>query len=169
MNARDLILAIDNGTQSLKALVFDPAGNLVARQQIAFEPYFSENPGWAEQDPEVFWQALCQACQAIWHASGVDRERIAGVALTTQRGTIVTLDKAGRPLRPAILWLDQRKTHGLLPLGGPWGLLFKLARLGETVAYFQAEAEANWLQTYQPDLWDRTHRYLLLSGYLTFR
>jgi len=169
MNTKDLILAIDNGTQSLKALVFDLEGNLAARQQVVFDPYFSDQPGWAEQDPEVFWQALCKACRHLWGQGIVDKERIAGVALTTQRGTVINVDQNGKPLRPAILWLDQRKTSGLLPLGGLWGLFFKLARLSGTIAYFQAEAEANWIRTYQPDLWQNTHKYLLLSGYLTYR
>ena len=168
MNSKDLILAIDNGTQSLKALIFDPQGNLAANAQVPFRPYFSKHSGWAEQDPEVFWQALCQACGRLWQQSGVNKERIAGVALTAQRGTVVNVDQNGKPLRPAILWLDQRKTHGQLPLGGLWGLVFKLARLSDTVAYLKAEAEANWICTYQPDLWESTHKYLLLSGYLTY-
>jgi len=168
MNSKDLILAIDNGTQSLKALIFDPQGNLAAKEQVTFKPYFSKHSGWAEQGPEVFWQALCQACGRLWQKSGVNKERIAGVALTAQRGTVVNVDQNGRPLRPAILWLDQRKTHGQPPLGGLWGLVFKLARLSDTVAYLKAEAEANWIRTYQPDLWESTHKYLLLSGYLTY-
>ena len=168
MSAKDLILAIDNGTQSLKALIFDPQGNLAAKEQVTFKPYFSKHSGWAEQDPDVFWQALCQACRRLWQQSAVNKERIAGVALTTQRGTVVNVDQNGKPLRPAILWLDQRKTHGQLPLGGLWGLVFKLARLSDTVAYLKAEAEANWIRTYQPDLWKSTYKYLLLSGYLTY-
>ena len=95
MSAKDLLLAIDNGTQSLKALVFDPQGQLLAREQVKFTPYFSEQPAWAEQDPDVFWQALCRACQGIWQNHRVDKQRIAGVALTTQRGTVVNVDKAG--------------------------------------------------------------------------
>ena len=66
MAEKDLLLSIDNGTQSLKALVFDASGNLIARQQVLFTPYFSDQPGWAEQDPHIFWNALCQACQAIF-------------------------------------------------------------------------------------------------------
>jgi sugar (pentulose or hexulose) kinase len=169
MTTKDLLLAIDNGTQSLKALVFDLEGQLLAREQVKFTPYYSENPGWAEQDPEVFWQALCQACQGIWSHHRVEKERIAGVSLTTQRGTVVNVDQDGRPLRPAMLWLDQRKTYGLPPVGGPWGLIFKLGGLTKTVAYLQAEAEANWIRTYQPDIWQKTHKYLLLSGYLTHK
>jgi len=169
MSNKDLILAIDNGTQSLRALVFDLQGNIAAKEQVPFTPYFSEQPGWAEQDPEVFWTALSQACQGLWSQGTVEKDRIAGVSLTTQRGTVINVDKDGKPLRPAILWLDQRKTHGLRPLGGLWGLLFSVLFLSNTIDYFQAEAEANWIRTHQPDLWENTHKYLLLSGYLTYR
>jgi len=169
MNNKDLLLAIDNGTQSMKALIFDLEGRIVAKEIVPFTPYYSDNPGWAEQDPEVFWQALCQACQGLWHQEKDYKERIAGVALTTQRATVINVDKHGKPLRPAMIWLDQRKTHDLRPLGGPWGFLFKIIRLSDTIAYFQAEAEANWIKTYQPDLWQNTYKYLLLSGYLTYR
>ncbi len=169
MSTKDLLLAIDNGTQSLKALVFDPAGQLLAKAQVKFTPYFSKQPAWAEQDPQIFWQALCRACQQLWSHHGVDKHRLAAVALTTQRGTVVNVDKHGKPLRPAILWLDQRKTYGLPPVGGLWGIIFKLAGLTKTVAYLQAEAEANWIRTYQPEVWQKTHKYLLLSGYLTYR
>jgi sugar (pentulose or hexulose) kinase len=169
MNEKNLVLAIDNGTQSLKALIFDPEGQLLAKDAVAFTPYFSKQPGWAEQDPEVFWQALCRACQGIWRQNKGLQDRLAAVAVTSQRATVVNLDKDGRPLRPAMLWLDQRKTHGLSPVGGLWGLVFKLAGLTKTVAYLQAEAEANWIRTYQPDIWQKTHKYLLLSGYLTYR
>ena len=169
MSNKDLILAIDNGTQSLKALVFDLQGNIVAKEQVLFTPYFSERPGWAEQDPEIFWAALSRACQRLWRHGTVEKDRIAGVSVTTQRGTVINVDRDGKPLRPAILWLDQRKTHGLPPLGGLWGFLFRVSFLSNTIAYFRAEAEANWIRTHQPDLWDNTHKYLLLSGYLTYR
>jgi sugar (pentulose or hexulose) kinase len=54
-------------------------------------------------------------------------------------------------------------------VGGWWGLAFRLAGMSETVAYLQAEAEANWIQTHQPEVWERTHKYLLLSGYLSYQ
>lgn len=167
MKDADLILAIDNGTQSLKAIVFDLDGQIRYRSQVKFKPYFSPKPGWAEQDPLVFWESLCRVCQHLWRKQGVAREAIAGVALTAQRGTVVNVDRNGRPLRSAILWLDQRKTRGLPPLKRPWKWLFRLIRQSDTIAYFRSEAEANWLAAYQADIWDRTHKFLLLSGYLT--
>ena len=141
MSTKDLILAIDNGTQSLKALIFDAAGQLLAKEAVTFDPYYSAQPAWAEQDPEVFWDALVNACQGIWRHSDVDKDRLVGVALTTQRGSVVNVDKDGRPLRPAMMWLDQRKTYGLPPVGGLWGLIFKVTRLTKTVAYLQQEAD----------------------------
>jgi Sugar (pentulose and hexulose) kinases len=167
MSAEQL-LAIDHGTQSVRALIFDLRGNLLAKSQVPIEPYYSAEPGWAEQDPKVFWNALCEACQKLWVMPGVNKSAIAGVALTTQRSTIINVDAHGQPLRPAIVWLDQRRTPGLKPVSGLWGFLFKLAGMTGTVAYLQSEAEANWLRTYQKDVWDKTHKYLLLSGYLTY-
>ncbi|HNR02397.1 MAG TPA: FGGY-family carbohydrate kinase [Anaerolineaceae bacterium] len=163
------LLAIDVGTQSTRAMVFDLRGNLLAISRVPIEPYFSTAPGLAEQDPEVFWKAVCDACVKLWGMPGVVKENIAGVALTTQRSTLINVDKEGKPLRPAIHWLDQRRTSGVKPVGGLWGLLFKIAGMSETVAYLQAEAEGNWLQKYQPEVWANTHKYLLLSGYLTKR
>ena len=165
----DLILALDNGTQSVRALLFDPRGNLLHKSRVELEPYVSPHPGWAEQDPDYYWRSLCQACHQLWQTSGIDRQAIVAATLTTQRATVVNVDRNGRHLRPAIVWLDQRRTGGLDPVGGIWGLLFRLVRMRETVAYFQAEAEANWIRTQQPDIWRKTYKYLFLSGYLTFR
>ena len=163
------LLAIDNGTQSVRALLFDPAGNLLAKQRIQVEPYFSTAPGLAEQDPEVFWQAICQAVRGLLAQQEVDASSIAAVSLTTQRSTVINVDEQGKPLRPAISWLDQRRTEGLPPVSGLWGLAFLIAGASETVSYLQAEAEANWIRTQQPEIWARTYKYLFLSGYLTHR
>jgi len=165
----DLILAIDNGTSSVRALLFDLSGNLVAKSRVVIEPYFSEQPGWAEQHPTYFWESLCQACQQLWAQTDIPKEAVKGVALTTQRSTVVNVDQDGEPLRPAIVWLDQRRTEGLQPVGGLWGAIFRATRMTETVAYLQAEAEANWIRTHQSGIWSKTHKYLFLSGYLTYR
>ncbi|MDL1951998.1 carbohydrate kinase, partial [Acidobacteria bacterium ACD] len=144
------LLALDNGTQSVRALLFDARGELVAKARVEIEPYVSPRPGWAEQDPEVYWAAACRACRELVASSPVPREAIAGMAVTTQRATMVCLGKDDRPLRPAIVWLDQRRTEGLPPVRGLWGAAFSLTGMAETVAYFQAEAEASWIRTNQP-------------------
>jgi sugar (pentulose or hexulose) kinase len=167
--AGEQILAIDNGTQSVRALIFDLQGNLIAKNRVPIQPYYSKKPGWAEQDPQVFWQAVCQACQNLWAMEGVHKDAIAGVGLTTQRSTMINLDENQQPLRPAMVWLDQRRTEGLPPVGGLWGFLFMLSGMQDTVRYFQAEAEVNWIKTHQPEIWKKTDKFVLLSGYLTHK
>lgn len=134
----DLILAIDNGTSSVRALLFNLRGDLVAKSRVEIEPYFSEQPGWAEQHPSYFWDSLCHACQQLWAETELPREAVKGVALTTQRATVVNVDQDGQPLRPAILWLDQRRTEGLKPVGGMWGVAFKLVRMSEVEGHESA-------------------------------
>jgi sugar (pentulose or hexulose) kinase len=166
---KDHVLAIDCGTQSVRALIFDLRGDLIHKVRVPIEPYFSAKPGWAEQHPTVFWDNLCAACQQLWQESPVPKEALSGVALTAQRSTVVNVDERGEPLRPAIVWLDQRRTEGLPPVGGLWGLAFRLSGMTNTAAYLQAEAEANWIRTSQPEIWERTHKVMFLSGYLTYR
>ncbi|PKO18343.1 MAG: carbohydrate kinase [Chloroflexi bacterium HGW-Chloroflexi-10] len=163
------ILAIDNGTQSIRAMIFDPNGILLAKSRVLIEDYIVPEPGLFEQKPEVFWDSLCDACTALWQIPGVDKSSINAVALTTQRSTLINLDKNGTPLRNAIVWLDQRRVEGLPPVSGLWGAAFFLSGMRETVSYLQAEAECNWIRINQPDIWDNTHKFLLLSGYLTYR
>ena len=162
------ILAIDNGTQSVRALLFDLQGNLVDKSQVAIT-YQSAEPGWAEADADVFWQALCQACQQLWQTTRVNKSDIAGLVITTQRGTTLALDANGQPLRPAMIWLDQRRTEHAPRLAWWWEAAFRAIGMRDTVRHFQKEAEANWIAQHQPDLWARTAKYLLLSGYLNYR
>jgi len=167
--AQDVVLALDNGTQSVRALLFDLRGELVAKARVPIEPYFAAQPGWAEQQPEYFWQAVCQACHKLWASTAIPKAALRGVTVTTQRATVINLDRDGQPLRPAIIWLDQRRAEGIPPIRGPWAWAFRALRVRDTVAYFQAEAEANWIAAHQPEIWERTHKFVLLSGYLNYR
>lgn len=169
MSEKSYLLAIDNGTQSIRALLFDLQGNLLAKGKVELEAYYSTQPGWAEQDPEYYWASLGQACEQLWQQINIDRRLIKGVSLTTQRGTLINVDEQGTPLRPAMLWLDQRQAEVREPIKGPWGWLFKLLRLQATVDHFRAQAEINWVAQNQPDIWAKTDKVLLLSGFLTHR
>ena len=73
--SKEHLLAIDNGTQSVRALIFDLRGKLIAKSRVPIKPYFSTAPGLAEQHPEVFWNAVCQACQQLWSMPGVSKRR----------------------------------------------------------------------------------------------
>lgn len=168
----DHVVAIDVGTQSARALVVAPDGAIIALARVPFAPYVAERPGWAEQDPEVYWSAVGEACRRVLADPAVTRDSLAGVALTTQRGTVVVTDDAGRPLRPAITWLDDRRTEGLPPFGGVGGVTalgFRLLGLRDTIETFAAACEAGWLRANEPETWARIRRYLLLSGFIAHR
>lgn len=165
----DVLLAIDNGTQSVRALLFDLRGRLVARSQVKLDQYRQPQPGWMEHDPEEFWRALCRACQQLWASTPVQPAQVRGLVVTTQRGTVINLDASGRPLRPAIIWADQRRCDLRAKYSWPWRTAFAALGLTDTVRWFEQEAEAGWIAQQQPELWARTHKFLLLSGYLHYR
>ncbi|MBN2041528.1 MAG: FGGY-family carbohydrate kinase [Spirochaetes bacterium] len=166
----ECILSIDAGTQSVRAVIIDPLGNIVDIVKTPIEPYYSSNPGWAEQEPEYFWKMLCLTCRNLFRNTKVPKKAVKGVTLTTQRCTMINIDKDGKPLRPAIVWLDQRKAANNVSWP-PFYLKPVLAAINllDAVNYSITEAEANWLMQNQPDIWDKTYKYLFLSGYLTFK
>jgi sugar (pentulose or hexulose) kinase len=163
------IFSIDNGTQSVRAMLFDTQGNLIAKGKEELDAYFSEQPGWAEQHPEYYWDSLKKACNKLWESVSIDRSKILAATVTTQRGTVVNVDKEGNSLRPAIIWLDQRRAEVEGSVPGLWKWLFKLAGVEDVVHRFREKSQAAWISQNQKELWKKTHKYLLLSGYLTFK
>ena len=166
---RDWLLVFDVGTQSVRAAVIDLSGHILKLIKTPIDPYFSHRPGWAEQDPDYYWQNLAVTAQKLLGSDEVQVERIAGVSLTCQRATMVNLDKNGNPLRPAILWLDQRKaddTNRISPLIR-WGL--KTIGQHHLVEKAVRECKSNWIQDHEPEIWEKTEKFLFLSGFLTHR
>lgn len=165
----ELILSFDAGTQSIRAVLIDTSGNIVQIVKCLIEPYFSENPGWAEQHTDYYWKTLCDASrELLGRVDHRTREAIVAVTLTTQRATMINIDADGRPLRPACLWLDQRKadSSGMIPaITKPF---LKAMGLWERVDNAVQSCEANWIRQNQPDIWEKTHKYLLLSGFFTY-
>jgi sugar (pentulose or hexulose) kinase len=166
--SRPLLLAIDQGTQSVRAMIFDGAGELLAKSQVEIEPYFSRQPGWAEQDCDYFWQHLNEACQRLWQQHPDLKTQVVAAAFTCQRASVVCLDKQMQLVRPAIIWLDRRRasTFPKIPL---WLRAAGQLMGGNTIRHFQSKAECNWLAADEPDNWQNTAHYLLLSGYLTWK
>ncbi len=166
------VLALDNGTQSVRALLFDLKGQLVAKSKVDIEPYFSKQPGWAEQEPNYYWQMLVKACNELWpelESLKIKKSQIKAVSLTCQRATMVNLDNQGHPLRPAFVWLDQREQNKLDKMSWYWRALFTLVGEKQTIDYFRSQAESNWIKHQQPDIWENTHKFMLLSGFHSFK
>ncbi|ALT76481.1 FGGY-family carbohydrate kinase [Paucibacter sp. KCTC 42545] len=168
MATPDLLLAIDQGTQSVRAIVFDLRGNLIAKSQQHITPYFSEQPNWAEQHGDYFWKNLGQACQNLWAEHPQLRERIAAVALTCQRASMICLDAEMRPLRPATIWLDSRRSDNYPKL--PWWLRagIKVSGLEHMMYQLQSKAECNWLAADFPEVWAKTRHFVQISAYLSY-
>ncbi len=163
------ILALDCGTQSIRALLFSQKGELLCRAQVEYEPYFCINAGWAEQDPELYWNSLCTACQKLKQANPQLFESIAGVGVTSQRASMVNVDEKGIPLRPAVIWLDQRRSKAHWAQKGFLDLGFKIIGLKKRIADLQTQGKCNWIMQNQPEIWEKTHKYLLISGFLNHR
>ncbi|WP_294194512.1 glycerol kinase GlpK [uncultured Sphingomonas sp.] len=102
------ILAIDQGTTSTRAIVFDVQTRPVATAQREFAQHYPQ-PGWVEHDPEDIWRDTLATARAALADSGVGAEGIAGIGITNQRETVVVWDRAsGAPIHHAIVWQDRR-------------------------------------------------------------
>jgi sugar (pentulose or hexulose) kinase len=163
------ILAIDCGTQSLKAILFSLEGEVLDMERITFEPYISPKPGWAEQDPEIYWNSLCKACQVLKSRSSNQFSAIAGVGITALRASMVNVDKNGNPLRNVIVWLDQRKAEVFYHPRFPLSFILKMIGMTETLQIAQREGKSNWIRQNEPEIWEKTYKYLQISGFLNFR
>ena len=167
--SKELILSIDAGTQSIRAALIDTSGNIVHIVKMPIQPYFSEHPGWAEQKPDYYWDVFCQATRKLLQNAEALVKEIVGITLTTQRSTMVNVDENGNPLRPAIIWLDQRKADSSKILPGALRPLLKTVKLLDTVEGVIQNCEANWISQQQPDIRENTHKFLYLSGFFTHR
>ena len=160
-------VVIDGGTQNIKAFIFDEKGNEVYGDAYPVTPYFAPQPNFAEQDAEEYLKITQKVTRSAVENSSVPRDELAAVAITTHRSTIIPVDAAGRPVRPAITWLDERKTEGLkLPGGALLSLGFRISRMTPKLKEYQRRSKFNWLRKYEPENYDKTHIFLTVSSYI---
>src|SRR5471032_1782677 len=110
-NQTSHILAIDQGTTSTRAIVFDVQGRPVATAQKELPQIFPK-PGWVEHDPEEIWKATVEVCRGALAKAKLEAKDLAGIGITNQRETTVVWDRAtGKPLHNAIVWQDRRTSE----------------------------------------------------------
>ena len=165
-----LVLTIDFGTQSVRTALTDATGNIVAISKIKYRPpYVSLKNGYAEQDADFYWinakHCLIQLC--LENKDKLDR--IVGASLTTFRDTSVQLDENLKPLRKSILWLDQRLAKGKEKLPLHHKLIFKIIGMWPTIQLNRSRTAAHWLKENETETWNRTHKYVNISTYLTYK
>jgi len=103
----DLVLALDQGTSSSRAILFDHAGNAIASAQQPFEQIYPQ-PGWVEHDPEEIWQTQLATAKEALRQAKATADDVAAIGITNQRETTVIWDRGGRPIANAIVWQDRR-------------------------------------------------------------
>ena len=158
-----LILGIDSSTTACKAVVWDTNGRMVTSGRSNLSIHLPL-PGWHEQPAESWWQAMVRALRQALR--GVDSAQLAGLAIAHQRETFVPVDPAGQPLRPAILWMDERAA----------GLLSEMERAfngaefhrltGKPLSANLSAVKIAWLREYELEVFSRAAHYLDVHAYL---
>jgi xylulokinase len=162
----ELVVGVDLGTTALKGGLFDLDGNLLGVAESRY-PILRPRPGQAEHDPAVWLTALEEVLMALdERARGRD---VAALGICSQVNTHVVVDARGEPLRPAILWQDQRcakiagELNDRLAMSAP-------ATAGRfSFAPSFAVPRAEWLRREEPELWERTRYVLSPKDFLTMR
>ena len=153
-----MVFVVDLGTQSLRAVILDRKGNILAKKQIKFEvPYKTKSDGQAVQDPAVYWNAFCEASTYLRKNHPDLMDKVIAASLTTFRDSTVCLDEKGE-LDDAILWLDQRKAECKtikIPLLNR--IAFAIVGITPTLHAQRAITRSNWIIENQPELWKKTY------------
>jgi len=162
------ILAHDLGTTGNKATLFDANGQVVA---TAFEAYDTAypHPGWAEQEAEDWWRAVRDSTRELLTTSQAAPGDIAAVSFSGMMNGALAVDNTGMPLRPAIIWADQRATAEAELLAQHCGMDQVYRRTGHRAGASYTAAKMLWIQRHQPELYARTHQFLQAKDYLAHK
>ncbi|HZF19738.1 MAG TPA: glycerol kinase GlpK [Burkholderiales bacterium] len=163
------VLALDQGTTSSRAIVFDERGRPRATAQREFRQFFPQ-PGWVEHDPEEIWRSQLACARSALKAAKLGAGKVAAIGITNQRETTVAWDRrTGKPVHKAIVWQDRRtaarcealKKEGLSPaIAAKTGLVIdpyfsatKLSWLLEAIPGLRARAERGEIAFGTIDTW----------------
>jgi len=165
------LLGFDVGSSSVKAsLVNADSGKCVASAFYPEReaPIMATKAGWAEQDPESWWQYAKQSLQKIMADAGVKGNEIKAIGISYQMHGLVCVDKALKPLRPAIIWCDSRAVpygeKAFKDLGAEQCLSHLLNSPGNFTA-----AKLAWVKENEPDLYNKVYKVMLPGDYLALR
>ncbi len=153
---KNFILAHDLGTTGNKATLYDADGVL---RGSAFFGYGLSHPetGWAEQNPNDWWNAVCVSTKQLLVEAGVRGDDIACITFSGQMQGVVALDAQARPLRPAIIWADSRATAQATQLGEKLGVDTMYRITGHRLSAAYSLHKILWIREHQPDIYAATH------------
>ncbi len=167
--AEKFIISHDVGTGGSKAVLTDITGAILAS---SFEPYETSHPQahWAEQNPEDWWRAVTTSTRQLLEQSKVKPNQVIGTGFATQMLGVLPLDASGRPLRPGIIWLDNRAgeqaARMVRRLGGAKVMMMVAGAIpsGKDVI-----CKILWIRDEEPEVWEKTDKIVDVTGYLVFR
>ncbi len=165
---KELLLAHDLGTTGNKASLFTSEGTLLAS---AFQPYGTryEKPGWAEQDPADWWEAITVSTHRLLLEAGRAPDDVAAVGFSGQMMACLPVDAAGHPLSNAIIWADQRAQREAEWLRERIGTEEVYRITGHRASPSYTAAKLLWQRGHHPELKAATHRILQPKDYVAYR
>jgi xylulokinase len=162
MADQPICVGLDVGTTGVKAVAISSRGDVLARAEEEY-PLSIPQPGWAEQDPEVWWRAGERALAAV------GANDAASVGLTGQMHGLVLLDSANRVLRPAILWNDQRTSAECAEIEERIGLERLIELTGNRALTGFTAPKLLWVRRHEPEIWSQVAHFLLPKDYVRLR
>lgn len=179
MTGESYILAHDVGTSGNKAAIVTPTGEVIGSARAPYDVIFPK-PGWAEQNPRDWWEAICKTTREVLASTKINPSAIVGVCLTGQMAGVVPVDKEGNPTRNAISWLDTRSKSvakrigsGGITIGGySIGRIIKWLHItggGPSLAGKDFTTQTIWIREEEPAVWDKTAKFLSVKGYLIYQ
>ncbi|BDP43715.1 xylulokinase (plasmid) [Deinococcus aetherius] len=162
---REVLLGIDVGTTSAKAVLVTPTGQVVAHAESSY-PTAHLRPGWVEQNPHDWWAATVRAVQGV--LAGADSLHVTGIGVSGQGCAATLLDGRGEVVRPAIIWMDGRSEAQSAFLRAHVGS--DILRLnGKTPAPYNADPVLMWLRDNERESLTRAAVSLTTTGYINYR
>ncbi len=153
------VLAHDLGTTGNKASLYDAEGNLAASSFAAYGTRYA-HPRWAEQDPEAWWRAVCDATRRLLADAGVAGRDVAGVAFSGQMMGCVALDARARPLRDALIWADGRSGDQEAWVAERIAPEAVYAITGHRLSSSYSLTKILWLRDHEPDVFRAAHAFV---------
>ena len=165
---KELLIGIDVGTTSTKVVIFDRLGRVLAQANQEYPTHYP-HPGWAEQDPDDWWRATANVLHQLFAQHPLDPNAVAGIGVSCQAPTLVAVDRQGRPLHPALIWMDRRSEAECSWLHEAIGEDVISRINGGRIDPFYLAPKLRWFQTQAPDLYQQTHQILQANGYIVHK
>lgn len=162
------VIGVDIGTSGTKTVLFDEKGNAVSSFLVEY-PLYQPKIGWAEQEPEDWWNATYTSINSVIKQSGVNPADIKGIGLSGQMHGLVMLDKDGEVLRKSIIWCDQRTTAEADELTEKVGKERLVEITGNPALTGFTAAKILWVQKNEPELYAKTAKILLPKDYIRYK